>query len=179
MLSEQKLSAPDNEEEVGDAEEAMDEQVAEKNEERQEGSEPPATWSNPEERSLLVRLVKTFLGAPYRLGGTTLKGLDCSAFVRKIYEVFNIHLPRTTREQLSIGKRVTKEELKEGDLVFFKTGASRANNAHVGIYIGNNEFVHASSRKREVKVDNLNAPYFSSHFLRGVRVKEPGRDLKL
>jgi len=179
MLSELKLSAPDNEEEVGDAEEAMDEQVAEKNEERQKGSESPAIWSNPEERSLLVRLVKTFLGIPYRFGGSTLKGLDCSAFVRKIYEVFNIHLPRTTREQLSIGKRVTKEELEEGDLVFFKTRAPRANNAHVGIYIGKNEFVHASSRNREVKVDNLNAPYFSSHFLRGVRVKELARDLEL
>ena len=179
MLSELKLSAPDNEEEVGDAEEAMDEQVAEKNEERQKGSESPAIWSNPEERSLLVRLVKTFLGVPYRFGGSTPKGLDCSAFVRKIYEVFNIHLPRTTREQLSIGKRVTKEELEEGDLVFFKTRAPRANNAHVGIYIGNNEFVHASSHNREVKVDNLNATYFSSHFLSGVRVKEPERDLKL
>ena len=179
VLSVQKPPALDNEEEIGDAEEAVVEQIAEKEGEKQEGSELSVNWSNPEERSLLVRLVKTFLGAPYRLGGSTLKGLDCSALVKKVYEVFNIQLPRTTREQLSIGKGVAKEDLEEGDLVFFKIRAPRANNAHVGIYIGNNEFVHASSRQREVKVDNLNAPYFSSRFLKGVRVKELGRDQSL
>jgi cell wall-associated NlpC family hydrolase len=114
--------------------------------------------------------VKTFLGAPYRLGGSTLKGIDCSAFVKKIYEIFNIYLPRTVKEQFQIGKKVGKDELEEGDLVFFKT--QRSNNGHVGIYIGNNEFVHASRFNKEVKVDNLNTPYFSKCFLKGVRVKE-------
>ncbi len=126
-------------------------------------------WSNPEERSLLVRVVKVFLGVPYKLGGSTLKGIDCSAFVKKIYEVFNIELPRTTREQFSAGKKVEKSQLEEGDLVFFRESGNRA---HVGIYVGENQFVHASSYSREVKIDDLDTPYYSRRFLRGVRVKE-------
>jgi peptidoglycan endopeptidase LytE len=179
ILLRQKAGAEEQGEEIGDAEEVIGEQLAEKDGSKQETSEPLGKWNNPEERSLLVRVVKTFLGAPYRLGGSTLKGLDCSAFVKKIYEVFNIHLPRTAGEQSRIGKRVGKDELEEGDLVFFKTQTRRAHNAHVGIYIGNNQFVHASSRNREVKVDNLDTPYFSSRFLRGVRVKELEGELTL
>jgi LysM repeat protein len=135
---------------------------------------PIGKWNNPEERNLLVRVVKTFLGVPYKLGGSTLKGIDCSAFVKKIYEIFNIQLPRTTREQFSIGKKVEKEQLEEGDLVFFKR---RGNSAHVGIYIGDNQFVHASSYNREVKIDHLDAPYYNKRFLRGVRVKELEREI--
>jgi LysM repeat protein len=131
------------------------------------------TWNNPEERNLLVRVVKTFLGVPYQLGGSTLKGIDCSAFVKKIYEIFNIRLPRTAREQLSIGKKVERDQLEEGDLVFFKRPG---NNAHVGIYIGDNQFVHASSRNKEVKIDQSDIPYFHTRFIRGVRVKELERE---
>ncbi len=115
-------------------------------------------------------MVKNFLGVPYRLGGSTLRGIDCSAFVKKIYEIFNTTLPRTVREPSRFGKSVRKEELQEGDLVFFN--ARRASISHVGIYIGNREFVHASSETRQVKVDSLDMPYFSKHFLRGVRIKE-------
>ena len=136
-------------------------------------SAPLGTWSNPEERSLLVKVVKTFLGVPYKFGGSTLKGIVCSAFVRKIYEVFNIELPRTTREQFSIGKKVQKNQLEEGDLVFFRETGNRA---HVGIYVGENQFVHASSYSKEVKIDYLDTPYYSKRFLRGVRVKELGRE---
>jgi cell wall-associated NlpC family hydrolase len=162
----------------GEAKEARDgEEIAEASQtegEKAEKGEPVAStplgkWSNLEERSLLVRVAKTFLGAPYKLGGSTLKGIDCSAFVKKIYEIFNIQLPRTTREQFKVGKKVEKDELEEGDLVFFKR---RGNRAHVGIYVGDNQFVHASSYSREVKIDHLDAPYYSQRFLRGVRVKE-------
>lgn len=131
-------------------------------------------WSNLEERSLLVRVVKVFLGAPYKLGGSTLKGMDCSALVRKVYEVFNIQLPRTVREQFSIGKKIEKGQLEEGDLVFFR---ERGNRAHVGIYVGGNQFVHASSYSKEVRIDYLDTPYYSKRFLRGVRVKELEREI--
>lgn len=130
---------------------------------------PLGKWNNPEERNLFVRVVKTFLGVPYKLGGSTLKGIDCSAFVKKIYEIFKIELPRTVREQLSIGKKVERDQLEEGDLVFFKR---RGNRAHVGIYIGDNQFIHASYRNREVKIDRLDMPYFSTRFIKGVRVME-------
>ncbi len=155
-------------EKLGDFEEP----IAEPDEKGQEEetSKPVRKWSSSEERNLLVKVVKTFLGVPYRLGGSTLKGIDCSAFVKKIYQIFSIDLPRTAREQLHFGKGVEKKELEEGDLVFFRT--RRSSGTHVGIYIGNNEFVHASSRKKEVKVDNLDMPYYDQRFLRGVRVKE-------
>jgi len=137
-------------------------------------SAPLGKWSNPEERGLLVRVAKAFLGVPYKLGGSTLKGIDCSALVKRIYEVFNIELPRTAREQFRVGIRVEKDQLTVGDLVFFRR---RGNNAHVGIYVGDNQFVHASSHSREVRVDYLNTPYFSQRFLRGVRVMELEKEI--
>ena len=125
-------------------------------------------WHNPEERKLLVKVATAFLGAPYRLGGISLRGLDCSAFVKKIYDLFDVSLPRTAREQASVGVRIAKGELVEGDLVFFNT---RRAFGHVGIYIGNNEFVHASSLQNEVRINNLDEPYFNKRFVKAVRLK--------
>ncbi len=161
-------------EEVGDEEEIAGVKQVEPEKVDTISSSPLGKWSNLEERSLLVRVVKTFLGVPYKLGGSTLKGIDCSAFVKKIYEIFNIELPRTTREQFSIGKKIGKEQLEEGDLVFFRR---RGDSSHVGIYIGDNQFVHASSYNRQVKIDYLDAPYYSQRFLRGVRVKELEKEI--
>jgi peptidoglycan DL-endopeptidase LytE len=174
QLQKVKIEPEEQVEEIADAEDMMDEPLESGDGEAQVIPEPLGKWTNPEERSLLVRVVKTFLGAPYRLGGSTLKGLDCSAFVKRIYEIFDIHLPRTSREQFRVGKKVDKFELEEGDLVFFK--GRRVNGMHVGIYIGNKQFIHASFREKEVKMDNLEMPYFNSHFLKGVRVKELERD---
>jgi peptidoglycan DL-endopeptidase LytE len=126
-------------------------------------------WNSAEERNLFIRVVKTFLGVPYRYGGSSLRGIDCSAFVKRVYEIVDISLPRTAREQSLSGKWVNKGQLEEGDLVFFRT---RRVNDHVGIYIGNNQFVHLSSKNREAKIDNLDEPYFFKRFIRGVRVKE-------
>jgi peptidoglycan endopeptidase LytE len=172
VLLKQKNRREEEAEEIGDAEEVKEVQQAQG--ESRTIPEPLGIWKNPEERNLFIRMVKTFLGVPYRLGGSTLKGIDCSAFVKKTFEIFNVQLPRTAREQLSIGKKVERKELEEGDLIFFKT--HRANNAHVGIYIGNNEFVHASYRSKEVRVDNLDAPYFNQRFIKGVRVIELERE---
>jgi len=137
-------------------------------------SAPLGKWSNPEERGLLVRVAKVFVGVPYKLGGSTLKGIDCSALVKKIYEVFNIQLPRTAREQFTAGKRVEKDQLEEGDLVFFRRAGNRA---HVGIYVGDDQFIHASSYSREVRIDHLNTPYYNERFLRGIRVMELKREI--
>lgn len=124
-------------------------------------------WKDPDERSLFIKVVKSFLGVPYKLGGNTVRGIDCSAFVKKVYEIFDVSLPRTAREQSLIGKKIDRNSLQEGDLVFFKTRRD-----HVGIYVGNNQFVHLSFSSRQAKVDNLDSQYFSNRFLRGVRVKE-------
>lgn len=132
-------------------------------------SELLGKWNSPYERSLFVRVAKGFLGAPYRLGGSSVRGLDCSAFVKKIYELFDVSLPRTAREQARVGLNVSRDELKEGDLVFFNT---RRAFGHVGIYIGNNQFVHAAAgRSRMVKIDTLDKPYYNKRFVKAVRIK--------
>ncbi len=164
-----QIQSDEEAEELGGEEEITGTTEAEIGKGETAAPNPMGKWNNPEERSLLVRVVKTFLGVPYKLGGSTLKGIDCSAFVKKIYEIFNIELPRTTREQFSIGKKIGKEQLEQGDLVFFRR---RGDSSHVGIYIGENQFVHASSSNRQVKIDCLDTPYYSKRFLRGVRVKE-------
>jgi cell wall-associated NlpC family hydrolase len=125
-------------------------------------------WNSLNERKKVVRVAKGFIGTPYRFGGSSIRGLDCSALVKKVYQFFNVNLPRTAREQSHVGKRVPRDELKEGDLVFFNV---RRAFDHVGIYVGNNKFVHASFRSKEVRVDSLKSTYYDKHFSRAIRVK--------
>ena len=169
LLPNAEIKMEEDPEEVWNPEMATQEQFADGNGNDHEGSEALSKWNDHGERGLFVKVVKTFLGAPYRLGGSTLKGIDCSAFVKKVYEIFDVSLPRTAREQFCIGKKVERDQLEEGDLVFFR---QRGNAAHVGIYVGHHQFVHASSSSKEIKIDNLETPYYSQRFLKGVRVKE-------
>jgi len=146
-----------------------DEDWAAVEKDKQASSELLGKWNSPGERELLVKVAKGFMGAPYRLGGNTVRGLDCSAFVKKIYSFFDVALPRTAHEQSRVGMHVSRRDLVEGDLVFFHT---RRYIGHVGIYIGNNEFVHAASgRSRMVRISNLDEPYYSNHFVKAVRLK--------
>ena len=132
---------------------------------------PLRSWKNEEERGILVKVAKSFAGAPYRYGGNSVRGLDCSAFVKKMYEIFEVQLPRSAREQFCAGPRVTKDDLATGDLVFFKTKPFAHYPTHVGIYIGDNCFIHASSLfGRGVKVDRLSEAYFARTFVGAVRV---------
>jgi len=149
---------------------AVEDDPADIEKEKSAGSALLGTWNNPDEPRLLVKVVKGFLGTPYRMGGSTVRGIDCSAFVAKIYEFFDVSLPRTAREQAKVGKTVSKDELVEGDLVFFNT---RRAFGHVGIYIGNNEFIHASSGRssKAVRIDNLDKPYYHKRFIKAVRLK--------
>jgi peptidoglycan DL-endopeptidase LytE len=125
-------------------------------------------WNSPDEIQLFVKVATGFIGAPYRFGGSSLKGIDCSSFVQKIYRIFDITLPRNAREQSKVGVSIAREKLTEGDLIFFHTKRSLG---HVGIYIGNNEFVHASSKRKVVRIDSLDTPYYQKRFQRAVRVK--------
>lgn len=125
-------------------------------------------WGSADERKLFIKVATGFLGAPYRLGGATVRGIDCSAFVRKMYELFDIALPRTASEQSCVGIKVDRDKLEEGDLVFFRT---RKPIGHVGIYIGNNKFLHASYKGKSVRIDSLDQPYFQKRFRHAVRVK--------
>lgn len=137
---------------------------------------PHSRWKDPGERDLFVKVVKSYEGVPYKLGGNSMRGIDCSAFTKKVYGIFNIDLPRTAREQLQRGKRVGRDSLDTGDLVFFQT---RRNRIHVGVFLGGSEFFHLSSRNRAGKVDSIDSNYFSTRFISGVRLKEADRPAKL
>lgn len=112
---------------------------------------------------------KEFLGIPYKFGGTTTKGIDCSAYVKRVFAALNIELPRTAREQFHVGEKIAKEELTPGDLVFFKT-YSRRFASHVGIFLGDNKFIHASSKGKKVEISNLDAPYYAKRFIGAKRL---------
>ena len=105
-----------------------------------------------------------FVGVPYRRGGNTVEsGLDCSGFTRLVFLDSNgIDLPRTAAEQANIGTKVSADELKPGDLVFFNT-MKRAY-SHVGIYLGNDQFVHAPKPGAEIRVENMHQAYWVGKF---------------
>jgi len=138
------------------------------NDEPERKGELLGKWSSPDEMQLFVKVATGFIGAPYRFGGSSLKGIDCSSFVQKIYRIFDITLPRNAAQQSKVGIGISRENLTQGDLVFFHTNRSLG---HVGIYIGNNEFVHASSKSKGVRIDSLDTPYYQKRFQRAVRVK--------
>jgi murein DD-endopeptidase / murein LD-carboxypeptidase len=113
----------------------------------------------------LFNLIDEWLGTPYRYGGSNKKGIDCSAFVQLMYAgLFGVALPRTAREQFGATEKISKDELQEGDLVFFNT---RGGVSHVGFYLQNNKFVHAAS-SGGVMVSDLNEEYWDKRFI-GVR----------
>ncbi len=120
----------------------------------------------------LTVFAKKLLNIPYKFGGNSILGIDCSAYVKKVYGLLGIDLPRTAREQFSEGEEIDKDELSIGDLVFFRTYASFP--SHVGIYLGNNLFIHASSKGKKVKVDNLDTPYFVKRFIGAKRLLNDG-----
>jgi cell wall-associated NlpC family hydrolase len=116
----------------------------------------------------LILFAKKLLDIPYRFGGNTLLGIDCSAYVQKVYSLIGINIPRSARQQFTEGNPVDKEELSIGDLVFFRTYASFP--SHVGIYLGNNLFIHASSRSKKVTIDSLETPYYIKRFIGAKRL---------
>lgn len=102
-------------------------------------------------------------GAPYRNGGTTPAGFDCSGFVQYVYARHGLALPRETREQFRVGARIRNDDLQPGDLVFFTTIAPGA--SHVGIIIGGDQFVHAPTERGVVRVERLSAEYWRRRFV--------------
>ncbi|MBO4897043.1 MAG: SH3 domain-containing protein [Clostridia bacterium] len=98
----------------------------------------------------VVDYAKTFIGVPYVYGGSTPSGFDCSGFVKYVFAHFGVSLPRTSYSQMNVGTPVSREELQPGDLVVFRGGG------HVGIYCGNNQYIHAPQTGRTVSVDEMN-----------------------
>jgi cell wall-associated NlpC family hydrolase len=121
----------------------------------------------------VVSYALSFRGTPYVWGGATPEeGFDCSGFVQYVFERHGVHLPRTARQMADALPSLDHVSRRPGDLVFFNTTGKPY--SHVGIYIGNDSFVHASSAKGGVIVSNLFTPYWVDHFL-GMR--RPGRPI--
>lgn len=113
---------------------------------------------------IAARTAERFVGIPYRWGGdTVVDGMDCSGFVRAVYNLCGVNIPRTSREQYRVGDVVAKDELQDGDLVFF--GPSLEEITHVGIFVGNGRFVHAPRRGDDIKVTALDDAYFLKRFI--------------
>lgn len=155
------------------------------------GSKPqrvalPADFKGPKELSRLfgVRLTPDdniflynegarWLGVPHRLGGLTKKGVDCSGFVTAVFrEVYGKQLARSSAEMLKHNcKKVKRSDLREGDLLFFRTGKGKKHVPnHVGIYLKNGRFIHASTSKGVI-VSSLSEPYYVRTWIIGGRVK--------
>ncbi|MGU9957992.1 MAG: NlpC/P60 family protein [Arenicellales bacterium WSBS_2016_MAG_OTU3] len=122
---------------------------------------------NPTHPDPLTDYLNNWMGTPYHYGGTTRNGIDCSGLVLNTYrDLYGLQMPRRAREQASVGKSVRKTRLTPGDLVFFKTGLR---DRHVGIYLGNKQFVHASE-SRGVRVSSIDEPYWSKRYWKASRV---------
>ncbi len=118
-------------------------------------------------KTRLEKIFRKYKGVRYRYGGTSSKGFDCSGFTQKVYlEAFKKKLPRTTKSMMKIGKKVSKHRLKIGDLVFFHPTRRYY---HVGIYMGENTFIHAST-SRGVMKSNLNHAYWKKHYIFARRI---------
>jgi len=118
--------------------------------------------------SLLAK-AESFRGVRYSYGAMSRSATDCSGFTSQVFRSVGVKLPRTSREQARVGAKVDKSGMREGDLVFFRT--TRGNRiSHVGIYVGNGKFMHASSGKGRVRTDSLSSSYYAKRFVTARRV---------
>ncbi len=122
----------------------------------------------PKFQSEIVDLAIGLLGTKYIFGGETINGMDCSSFVQKVYRMAGVELPRTARYQAQLGIYIDKKDLKPGDLLFFQTYAKFP--SHVGIYIGNNKMIHASSAAKRIVISDIEKDYYLRHFLYAKRI---------
>jgi hypothetical protein len=118
---------------------------------------PATTLADSGDGEKVVNIANNYIGVPYKWGGTTPSGFDCSGFMLYIYKKIGLNLPHSSADQYKLGKSVSKSELKPGDLVFFKN-TYKPGISHSGIYVGNNQFVSATSSG--VKSVSINDPYY-------------------
>lgn len=116
----------------------------------------------------ISQTAKRFVGVPYVWGGSSTKGFDCSGFTNYVYRYNGFTIPRVSADQYTSGKWVNKSHLIPGDMVFFTT--YKPGPSHVGIYIGNNKFVHASSGAGKTTISDLNNPYYKQHYIGAKRI---------
>ncbi len=131
------------------------------------GVTPSAAALKGTSASAIIATAKKYIGTPYVWGGSTPSGFDCSGYVQYVFRQHGIHLPRTSREQYTVGTAVSRSNLQPGDLVFFATNFGSVN--HLGIYLGNGQFIHSGSSSG-VTISNLSSSYWSPRYVGARRV---------
>lgn len=136
-------------------------------------SPAPATEAEMSARARsVVEAAHKWLGTSYKYGGETRRGVDCSALVMNVYrEALGLKIPRTTASQRQYAINISRNELQPGDLIFFSSNKNRNGISHVGLFIGNDRFIHASS-SRGVVVSRLSEKYFMNHYHSAGRVAD-------
>jgi cell wall-associated NlpC family hydrolase len=118
--------------------------------------------------SEVAELAEQFVGTPYRWGGASPAGFDCTGFVMYVYSQFGVSLPHNVAGQLGSGERVSSDELEPGDVLVF-ANTYRGGLSHTGIYVGDGQFVHAADERHGVMVSSLGDGYWSSHLAGATR----------
>ncbi|MEJ2455276.1 MAG: C40 family peptidase [Candidatus Thiodiazotropha sp.] len=126
-------------------------------------SPPKSTQVEPTQNSLLVVTAMQQLDRPYRYGGLTPDGFDCSGLVYYVYQRSGIGIPRTARDQLRKARPVPLRKLAPGDLLFFRERSEKA--SHVGLYVGEGRFIHASTSQQAVTLSRLDNPYWKKQLI--------------
>lgn len=127
--------------------------------------------TNSSDANALISSAMGFIGVAYRFGGTTPRGFDCSGFMQYVFrKTFAVNIPRTAAAQATVGSHVSRSNLQPGDMVFFKTAGPRRI-SHVGMYVGNNRFIHAPRTGKTIEVTSLGNKYWSSKYATARRVK--------
>ena len=124
--------------------------------------------TRPVDPSSVIATALSLRGAPYAWGGATPKGFDCSGFTHYVYAQHGVSIPRVAAHQYRVGAAVASQNLKPGDLVFFSTIAPGP--SHVGLAIGDDQFVHAPSERGEVRVERLSTRYWQRRYLGARRI---------
>ena len=133
---------------------------------------PAGRQVSQNEADQLIGSAMSLLGVAYRFGGTSpTTGMDCSAFMQYIFRrTMQVNLPRTSSEQAKVGTQVSRSALQPGDMVFFNTSGRRI--SHVGLYIGNDRFIHAPRTGKNIEITSLSNKYWTSRYVTARRVKK-------
>lgn len=136
---------------------------------------PAVASKNRSDADSLISSAMGFIGVAYRFGGTTPSGFDCSGFMQYVFrKTFAVNIPRTAAAQANFGSQVSRSNLQVGDMVFFRTSGRRI--SHVGMYVGNDRFIHAPRTGKRIEITSLSNKYWSSKYATARRVKRQGAD---